>query len=354
MKIIDWLHGLFRPPEAGIYNIDSYRIQAEKHAALDAFALFTAVHLISSLLSACEFRTFRRGTELHGEEWYSLNVRPNKNQKMKNLCEIIEGLSGIKLSVGTVSNMLHSAAEMAKPIVDDFPQKLLQKPVVHCDETGLRVNGALVRLVEKLAEKIPDLLLKITGYLPRIVQGVMDFITDFVKNNAPLVLKTAIAIAQAFVKAAPEIAKAIYPMIPQIMDMLKLTIPMAFADSLPVYTVPQLRHGRSTRTPAKTLAVVMHGSQLTFSGEGYPQQCLCGCVGGLSPCLLLCQRSGGCAGARAGGDRRQGHEHDRSAQHHEAQRQWRNGLLRRSARCDVGRGSWNPVGAQLPHEPSRD
>jgi HK97 family phage portal protein len=80
MKIIDWLHGLFRPPEAGVYNIDSYRRQAEEHAALDAFALFTAVHLISSLLSTCEFRTFRRGTELHGEEWYSLNVRPNKNQ----------------------------------------------------------------------------------------------------------------------------------------------------------------------------------------------------------------------------------------------------------------------------------
>ena len=80
MKIIDWLHGLFRPPEAGVYNIESYRRQAEEHAALDAFALFTAVHLISSLLSACEFRTFRNGVELHGEEWYSLNVRPNKNQ----------------------------------------------------------------------------------------------------------------------------------------------------------------------------------------------------------------------------------------------------------------------------------
>jgi hypothetical protein len=41
-----------------------------------------------------------------------------------------------------------------------------------------------------------------------------------VENNAPLILKTAIAIAQAFVKAAPEIAKAIYPMIPQVMDMI--------------------------------------------------------------------------------------------------------------------------------------
>lgn len=62
---------------------------------------------------------------------------------MKNLCEIINGLTGIKPSVGTVSNMLHSAAIMAKPIVDSFPQKLLQKPVVHCDETGLSVNGKL-------------------------------------------------------------------------------------------------------------------------------------------------------------------------------------------------------------------
>ena len=38
------------------------------------------VHLIASLLSVCEFRTFREGTELHGEEWAALNVRPNRNQ----------------------------------------------------------------------------------------------------------------------------------------------------------------------------------------------------------------------------------------------------------------------------------
>ena len=80
MKIIDWLNGLFRPPEPGIYRLESYRAEAEEHAAIDAFALFTAVHLISNLLSGCEFRTYRNGVELRGAEWYSLNVKPNRNQ----------------------------------------------------------------------------------------------------------------------------------------------------------------------------------------------------------------------------------------------------------------------------------
>lgn len=62
---------------------------------------------------------------------------------MKNLCEIIQGLTGIKPSVGTVCNMLHSAAEKAKVTADVFPQELNKKPVVHCDETGLSVNGKL-------------------------------------------------------------------------------------------------------------------------------------------------------------------------------------------------------------------
>lgn len=62
---------------------------------------------------------------------------------MQNLCEIIKGLTGIKPSVGTVTNMLHSAAEIANPVVDTFPQLLHQNPVVHCDETGVDVNGKL-------------------------------------------------------------------------------------------------------------------------------------------------------------------------------------------------------------------
>lgn len=80
MKIIDWLGRLFRPPEAGVYHLDSYRAESEQKAALDAYALFTVVHLIANLLSGCEFRTYKNGAEAHGAEWSALNIRPNKNQ----------------------------------------------------------------------------------------------------------------------------------------------------------------------------------------------------------------------------------------------------------------------------------
>ena len=80
-KIIDWLGRMFKPPKSGLYNISNYRAETvEEKAALDAFALFVVVHLISGLLSGCEFRVYRNGKETHGAEWAAMNVKPNKNQ----------------------------------------------------------------------------------------------------------------------------------------------------------------------------------------------------------------------------------------------------------------------------------
>lgn len=80
-KIIDWLGRMFKPPKSGLYNISNYRAETvEEKAALDAFALFVVVHLISGLLSGCEFRVYRNGKETQGAEWAAMNVKPNKNQ----------------------------------------------------------------------------------------------------------------------------------------------------------------------------------------------------------------------------------------------------------------------------------
>lgn len=80
MRVIDWLGRIFKPPREGIYRTDSYRAEADERMAIDAYALFTVVHLIANLLSVCEYRTYRDGSEVFGAEWASLNVRPNHKQ----------------------------------------------------------------------------------------------------------------------------------------------------------------------------------------------------------------------------------------------------------------------------------
>ena len=86
-----------------------------------------------------------KGTVTYGHDLKSLICILNTQGMvaMQNLCNIIKGLTGIKPSVGTVANMLHSAAGVTNPVVDTFPQLLHQKPVVNCDETGADVNGKL-------------------------------------------------------------------------------------------------------------------------------------------------------------------------------------------------------------------
>ena len=86
-----------------------------------------------------------KGTVTYGADLKSLICILNTQGMvaMQNLCNIIKDLTGIKPSVGTVANMLHSAAGVAKPVVYTFPQLLHQEPVVNCDETGADVNGKL-------------------------------------------------------------------------------------------------------------------------------------------------------------------------------------------------------------------
>ena len=60
-----------------------------------------------------------------------------------NLRNIINGVTGLKISTGTISNMLKKAGEKAKEYMNEIKSELLKSPVVHCDETGIRVNGKL-------------------------------------------------------------------------------------------------------------------------------------------------------------------------------------------------------------------
>lgn len=63
-------------------NLSSYSDEVDSQAigAISQFAVFTAIDYIASLVSKVEFKTYEKDKEIKGAEWYSLNLKPNKNQ----------------------------------------------------------------------------------------------------------------------------------------------------------------------------------------------------------------------------------------------------------------------------------
>lgn len=57
--------------------------------------------------------------------------------------QFMEGVVGIQMSTGTIKNKLLSLRESIKTSVEWIKEKVKQLPLLHCDETGLRVEGSL-------------------------------------------------------------------------------------------------------------------------------------------------------------------------------------------------------------------
>ena len=79
MRIIEWFGRLFTRSERTVI-LNEYKNELQNSIAIQAFALITTIDMIASLVAKCEFKTYRNGKEFKGYEWYSLNVKPNKNQ----------------------------------------------------------------------------------------------------------------------------------------------------------------------------------------------------------------------------------------------------------------------------------
>lgn len=79
MKIAEWFRNIFAK-KSGIIDASEYHHDTENQIAIQAFALSVVVEMIAEVISGCEVKTFKGGTEYRGLEWYSLNVRPNLNQ----------------------------------------------------------------------------------------------------------------------------------------------------------------------------------------------------------------------------------------------------------------------------------
>lgn len=59
------------------------------------------------------------------------------------ICEIVNQMTGISMSDGTVCNIIKECAQKCKPIAGKLKDLVVSSPVVHFDETGIRVNGKM-------------------------------------------------------------------------------------------------------------------------------------------------------------------------------------------------------------------
>ena len=55
--------------------------------------------------------------------------------------EIVGSVFNIPLSTGTIKNMVTRCAEKIKPVLTNIRKALIAAPILHCDETGTRVEG---------------------------------------------------------------------------------------------------------------------------------------------------------------------------------------------------------------------
>ncbi|MBH0159122.1 phage portal protein [Fictibacillus sp. 5RED26] len=78
MKFIDWISGLFGTNNT--LKLDSSFFDLSSNLFYKRLAIETCIDLIANTLTRCEFQTFDKGTATRGENYFLLNVQPNKNQ----------------------------------------------------------------------------------------------------------------------------------------------------------------------------------------------------------------------------------------------------------------------------------
>jgi HK97 family phage portal protein len=79
MGFIDWVSSFFGVDKTTVYLTDQ-AIAQEQQLAIEVFAVHSAINLIASSISKCEFKTYSKGTEQKADEYYLWNIEPNKNQ----------------------------------------------------------------------------------------------------------------------------------------------------------------------------------------------------------------------------------------------------------------------------------
>ncbi|CAH1084765.1 hypothetical protein NTG1052_500004 [Candidatus Nitrotoga sp. 1052] len=78
----------------------------------------------------------------HSRSGGSSDARPTVAARAKR-AELIDDLYGLEVSPATLLAWIEEAGQMLRPAVESITQALIEAPVVHADESGLRVASCL-------------------------------------------------------------------------------------------------------------------------------------------------------------------------------------------------------------------
>ena len=79
MGIVDKLKSIF-PTKTGRIGPDIVEISVPKSFYVKELAVYAATSLIANAISQSEIKVYQRGSPVRNEDYFSLNVKPNKNQ----------------------------------------------------------------------------------------------------------------------------------------------------------------------------------------------------------------------------------------------------------------------------------
>ncbi|WP_291636571.1 phage portal protein [Clostridium sp.] len=76
---INWMKSFLGIGETTV-NMTATAISSEQKLAIEIFAIYSAINLIASSISKCEFKTYMKYVEFKGDVYYKWNIEPNVNE----------------------------------------------------------------------------------------------------------------------------------------------------------------------------------------------------------------------------------------------------------------------------------
>lgn len=120
MNVIEWLAEKFglTGPSGEIMLTDKAVSSEETQLLIRSFAIESVVNIISATIARCEVRTFVKGKEVRGDEYYLWNYKPNVNQnstqfKMKLIRKLLIDNEALVLDI---SGQLVVADNYSEPV----------------------------------------------------------------------------------------------------------------------------------------------------------------------------------------------------------------------------------------------